>query len=386
MIRLRNKNRCSGCTACANSCPHQAIRMQPDRLGFCYPVVDEAVCTDCGICEAVCPFHPSAEDIDLPLPYAVRHRDMQQVAVSQSGAAFIALSDWVLEQGGIVYGVGYAEGFRVVHKRAVTSEERDEFRGSKYVQSDLNNVFKQVKQDLKAGKAVLFSGTPCQTAGLNAYIGKQLRSNLYLVDIVCHGVPAPYIWRDYLVYLERKYKNKIVKVDFRNKQLFGWHDHRETFVFSDGKMKCEKSFTYLFYKHIIFRKSCSNCPFTNFNRPSDITIADFWGWDKVDFKLNSDDKGISLILINTNKGKHTFEKIQNNINFVEIDLKNCSQPNLEHPSEPHPLRDKFEKDYIKHGFKYILKKYGDKSYRYKFEILHRKINIAKKLFIQKLTK
>ena len=105
MIRFGNKNQCSGCTACANSCPHQAIRMQPDRLGFCYPVVDETICTDCGICEAVCPFHPSAENIDLPLPYAVRHKDMQQVAASQSGAAFIALSDWVLEQGGIVYGV-----------------------------------------------------------------------------------------------------------------------------------------------------------------------------------------------------------------------------------------------------------------------------------------
>ena len=146
MIRFGNKNQCSGCTACANSCPHQAIRMQPDRLGFCYPVVNETVCTDCGICEAVCLFHPSAEDIDLLLPYAVRHKDMQQVAASQSGAAFIALSDWVLEQGGIVYGAGYAEGFCVVHKRAVTREERDEFRGSKYVQIDLGSLFLQIRQ------------------------------------------------------------------------------------------------------------------------------------------------------------------------------------------------------------------------------------------------
>ncbi|MCR8916918.1 Coenzyme F420 hydrogenase/dehydrogenase, beta subunit C-terminal domain [Bacteroides sp. ET225] len=389
MIQIDNKYQCSGCTACASICTHNAITMQPDTMGFLYPIADIEKCVNCDLCNAVCAFN-NHYDTSLNLShisaYAARHKDMHEIETSRSGAVFIAISDWILKQGGVIYGAGYTDHFKVVHKRATTKSERNEFKGSKYVQSDLNNTFKQIKQDLKAGKIVLFSGTPCQTAGLNAFVGKQLRLNLYLVDIVCHGVPSPYIWRDYLIYLERKYKNKIIKVNFRNKQLFGWNDHKETFVFSDGKMQCEKSFTYLFYKHIMFRKSCSNCPFTNFNRPSDVTIADFWGWDKIDFSLNRDDKGISLILINTGKGKDLFEKSQNDMNFIEVELKNCLQPNLEHPSELHPLRDQFENDYKKYGFQYILKKYGDKGWRYKIEILRQKINTAKKLITQKLIK
>ena len=133
-----------------------------------------------------------------------------------------------------MYGAGYKDHFRVVHKRAATKEERDEFRGSKYVQSDLTGVFRQVKEDLRNGLAVLFSGTPCQTSGLNAFVGKKLRENLYLIDIVCHGVPGPYIWRDYLAYLEKKHGSKITYVNFRDKELYGWRAHKETFKFENG--------------------------------------------------------------------------------------------------------------------------------------------------------
>ena len=171
MLGLRDKKQCSGCTACMNSCPHQAIRMQPDRLGFLYPRIDRTLCTRCGVCEKVCPFTGQARlEAGRPLPaaYAVRHQDLRQVAASQSGAAFIALSDSVMELGGVVYGAGYEGHFRVVHQRAVTVDERDRFRGSKYVQSDLGTAFQSVKTDLQAGKTVLFTGTPCQTAGLSA--------------------------------------------------------------------------------------------------------------------------------------------------------------------------------------------------------------------------
>ena len=237
MINITNKADCCGCTACASICPHKAITMKPDTLGFLYPEVDKGKCTDCGLCEKVCAFNDNYDkslNLDTPDVYGARHKNMQEVETSRSGAAFIAISDWILDQGGVVYGVGYKDHFRVAHKRATSKEERDEFKGSKYVQSDLSDIFLQVRKDLKEGKIVLFSGTPCQTAGLNSFIGKKLRQNLYLVDIVCHGVPGPYIWRDFMAYLEKKQGSKICWVDFRDKQKFGWTAHKETFKFVKG--------------------------------------------------------------------------------------------------------------------------------------------------------
>lgn len=240
MIQITDKSQCCGCTACASICAHDAITMQPDALGFLYPVVDKDKCVDCGLCEKVCAFndhYDTSLNLSQPDAYAARHKDMQEVETSRSGAAFIAISDYVLENGGVVYGAGYADHFRVVHKRATTKEERDEFKGSKYVQSDLDHVFRQVKKDLKDGLTVLFSGTPCQTAGLNSYIGKKLRENLILVDIVCHGVPSPYMWRDYIAYLEKKQGDKICWVNFRDKQKYGWKAHHETFKFVNRGVK-----------------------------------------------------------------------------------------------------------------------------------------------------
>ena len=237
MIKINDPADCCGCTACASICNHDAITMEPDALGFLYPKVDESKCVECGLCEKVCAFNENYDKtLNLPKPdaYAARHKDMDEVMKSRSGAAFVAISDYILEQGGVVYGAGYKDHFRVAHKRATTKVERDEFRGSKYVQSDLTGVFRMVKQDLKNGLTVLFSGTPCQTSGLNSYVGKKLRENLVLIDIVCHGVPGPYIWRDYLAYLEKKQGDTITMVNFRDKEVVGWKAHRETFKFRMG--------------------------------------------------------------------------------------------------------------------------------------------------------
>ena len=366
MIRIEHPEDCCGCTACASICPHNAISMKPDTLGFLYPEVDMEKCVDCGLCEKVCAFNDNYDtslSLSQPDVYAARHKDMQEIETSRSGAAFIALSDWVIEHGGIVYGAGYTDHFRVVHKRAVSKEERNEFKGSKYVQSDLTGVFRQVKADLKAGLLVMFSGTPCQTAGLNSYVGKKLRENLYLVDIVCHGVPGPFIWRDYLAYLERKHGDKICWVNFRDKQLYGWTAHHESFKFVNGGGKM--TFTYTFYKHIMFRHSCGVCPYTNTHRPSDITLADFWGWEKTDPTFNVDDKGVSLVLINTEKGRKLFEAVKDNMNIIPVKLEDCLQPNLQHPSIIHPKRMDFERDYARKGFEYVMKKYGDMGWRYR---------------------
>lgn len=370
MINIKDKAQCCGCTACASICPKEAITMVPDVLGFKYPKVDLSKCIECGLCEKVCVFNDNydkSQNLKEPKIYAARHKDIHEIETSRSGAAFIAISDYVLDNGGIIYGVGYKDHFRVVHKRATTKEERNEFKGSKYVQSDLDGIFKQVKEDLKKGYTVLFSGTPCQTAGLNSYVGKKLRENLILVDIVCHGVPSPYIWRDYLAYIEKKYKSNIAKVDFRDKSRIGWSGHIESFVFENGNKIESKLYTNLFYKHIMFRKSCSVCHYTNFKRPSDITLADFWGWYKTDPNINADNKGISLVLVNTEKGRELFEAVKDRMTVVPARLKDCLQPNLQHPSAIHPKRMEFERDYQRKGFLYVMRMYGDMGINYQMK-------------------
>lgn len=365
-VNIVNPDDCCGCTACASICPHDAIIMQPDVMGFLYPIVDATKCIDCGLCQKVCAFNANydrSKNLPKPIVYGARHKDMKQVATSRSGAAFIALSDVVLKAGGVVYGAGYADHFRVVHKRATTPQERDEFKGSKYVQSDLTGVFRQVKKDLQNGLTVMFSGTPCQTSGLASYIGKKLGENLFLVDIVCHGVPSPYIWRDFIEYVEKKHGDTVCWVNFRDKEKFGWAAHRETFKFVNrgGKM----SFTFMFYRHIIFRHSCGKCHFTNTTRPSDITIADFWGWEKTNPDFNLDDKGVSLLLVNTEKGRRLLELAKEDLVMFPAKLEDCLQPNMLHPTRIHPNRMDFERLYARRGYLAAMKRYGDIGLRYK---------------------
>lgn len=378
MIQILDRSACCGCSACKSICPKNAIRMKPDDMGFLYPDVDTTLCVDCGLCEKVCTFNANYDkslNLMSPTFYAVRHKDMHEVCTSRSGAAFIALSDWILERNGVVYGAGYVDHFRVVHKRAETREQRDEFKGSKYVQSDLNDIYLQIKRDLLDGRFVLFSGTPCQTSGLSSFIGVKLRQKLYLVDIVCHGVPSPYIWRDYLTYVEHNRGEKIVSVDFRDKTELGWAAHKESFTFPSGK-EYRKTYTYMFYEHIMFRPSCKVCHFANLERPSDLTLADFWGWQRADKYLNIDDKGISLVICNTQQGQQLLKDVVKYINVMEVDKANCLQPNLQKPSEFNSRYLKFEHDYVKKGFKYVARKYGDLGIRYILKCLVQKSRTA----------
>lgn len=359
MIQITNPVDCCGCTACASICNHEAITMKPDALGFLYPEVDTEKCTNCGLCEKVCSFNDNYDtslNFKEPIAYGARHKDIDEVMKSRSGAVFVALSDYVLDNGGIVYGAGYTDHFRVIHKRAVTKEERDEFRGSKYVQSDMTTVFGQVKNDLKNGLTVLFSGTPCQTSGLNSYVGKGLRDRLILVDIVCHGVPSPFIWRDYLNYIEKTENTTIYIVNFRDKEQYGWSAHYETLKNGLNKIINKTAwYSKMFQQNIMFRQSCGNCHFCNTIRPSDITIADFWGWKKTDSVINKDERGLNLVLVNTKKGIDLFGSITEKLDVFDVTPDSYMQPNLQHPSVIHRKRMQFEKDYKKYGFEYVYK-------------------------------
>ncbi len=369
MIQILNKEDCCGCTACASICASNAITMKPDDLGYLYPEINTSLCTDCGLCNKVCAFQ-NGYDTSLkkktPIAYAVRHKNLKELETSRSGAMFIALSDYILSLGGVVYGAGYAEHFRVVHKRANSKDLRNEFKGSKYVQSDLDHTFLQVKTDLKNGLTVLFSGTPCQTASLNEFLGKRLKDNLVLVDIVCHGVTSPYIWEDYLCFLEKKRKQKIIKVDFRDKSL-GWNMQRESFIFNDGKKEIRSTFSFLYIKNIMIRPSCAKCKYSNISRPSDITIGDFWGWEKTDAYFNKDNKGCSLVFINTEKGEKIWDTINSQLNFISANISNCMQPNLKQPTVLSKHSSDFAKSYKTKGFLNVAKHYGNLSFKYKIE-------------------
>ena len=360
MIRITNYADCCGCTACASICAHKAITMKADALGFFYPEVDETKCVECGLCETVCEFHPHydlSDNLPEPEAYVGRHKDIEHVHKSQSGAAFIPISDYILNLGGVIYGAGFDKLFRVTHKRALTTQERDEFRGSKYVQSDLNGVFQQVKQDLKAGKTVLFSGTPCQTAGLKSFVGKRMRENLVLVDLVCHGVGAPNLWRDYLDLLERRQKDKLCAVTFRDKK-YGWQSHVETLHFTHGKTMGKRIFATLYAWRFALRKSCGICPYCNTRRPSDLTIADFWGKDNAATKFCQDNKGCSMVFVNTEKGRTIWDTIRKEHPFKLIPAENCIQPNLLQPTVLPSQSEQFEKDYVTLGLEAALRNYG----------------------------
>lgn len=354
MISLVNKD-CCGCTLCESVCNHHAIMMVKDSLGFMYPKIDSALCIECGACEALCPFtHPFVQSLDNQSAYAVRHKDLKEVQQSRSGAAFVAMSDYILEQGGLIYGACFDKNFNIVHKCAVDRNGRDEFRGSKYAQSTFN-LYRQIKSELANSYIVLFSGTPCQVAALKRYVPKSLQKNLYTIDIICHGVASPQVWNDFLTYIQEFERKKILVANFRDKEIFGWDGlHRESFYFDDGRLR---TYPYTYYQPFLLRESCSYCPYTTLNRCSDITLGDLWGWKKIVPHFTNDNLGVSLVICNTSKGHYLFNQIQQNINSVSVEIKECIQPNLLRPTSEDERRKKFELDYMAKGFRYVLKKY-----------------------------
>lgn len=366
MIDLSHREQCCGCTSCATICPTKAITMQADALGFMYPHIDKEKCINCGLCEKACNFkklvkEPLAADKSSQI-YACRMKDMQEVAKSQSGGATEAIAEWILANGGVVYGAAFGEHFKVEHQRAENQSERDKQRGSKYVQSDIGNCFEKVRNDLKDGRYVLFTGTGCQVSGLLQYIqsAKIDSTKLYTCDLICHGVPSPKLWQDYVTYLEeKKLKKPITKAVFRDKEHYGWKSHKETFFTSFTSFT---SFTYIFYDHIAFRPSCKICPYASTKRLSDFTVCDFWGYEKTVPEMGNDNKGLSLMFVSTEKAKKAFDEFNSKLNYKEMDEKDVLQPNMQHPTIMNINTEKFENDYINHGFEYIMRKYGHEPF------------------------
>lgn len=359
---VADKENCTGCTACEKVCPVSAIRMTVDAEGFLYPEISSELCTTCGLCHKICPLtrRNQFEKKALQRVYAVKHRDTNVRSKSSSGGMFTAISEYILSKNGVIYGAVYDCNFVVRHGRAQTGEERDKMRGSKYVQSSLGDTLINVKSDLEGGRIVLFTGTPCQCAAVRKYLANVDCSRLYIMDLLCDGTPSPKFFKEYIAFIAKKNKDKVIDINFRDK-MFGWNNKVmkiEMRKQSYCKKASDDGFYQLFFNHILLRPSCYTCIYANKNREGDITVGDFWGIDEINSDF-SDENGVSLVIINTPKGERIFEAIKNQLDISCQTMEDAEkkQLRLSKPARMGTRRNEFWKDYQTKGIEYVLKKY-----------------------------
>lgn len=349
MVDKFDKKDCCGCSVCANVCPKGCISMTPDEEGFLYPEIDKSVCVECGLCVKRCPIINNAkyETALSPLAYIVQSKDKNILRRSTSGGCFSLIAQWVIEQGGAVFGAAFDDDMEVCHIEAEDSECLKKFQGSKYVQSNIGDSYKEAKNELENGKYVCFSGTPCQIAGLKSYLNKDY-SNLVTVDVVCHGVSSPKFWNKYKVYYENKYGAKIINASFRNKK-YGYNRSSMQLDFSNGnsinRFTMDDYFLSAFFAEICSRPSCHNCAFKITNRNSDFTIFDCW--NATAFSKQMTKEGATNLFVHTYTGRKIFESIKSGMIYEEIDYKKAVKsdgPMMVSSTVPNINRTDFFKD------------------------------------------
>lgn len=315
---LEKKEDCSGCTACVNVCPKQCIEMKTDSEGFYYPIIDGEKCIHCNLCKKVCPSNFVLKKEHKPQAYVGYNADKQVRKNSSSGGIFSALADEILLHEGWVYGAAFDDCFMVRHIGTKNKTDVEKLRTSKYVQSDLREVFPAIKEQLNNGELVYFSGTPCQVEGLLSYLGKDYE-NLYTQDIICHGVPSPAVWEAYLQLVKGKKKD----VSFRDKK-YGWH-YFSMRIRTDKKKHIKRldqdTYVRLFLDNVTLRPSCYACHFKKEIRNSDFTLADCWNGKNFGLSIKDDDKGLSMIFVNSEKGKKLLKTLDKTVVSEEIDYE-----------------------------------------------------------------
>ncbi len=373
---------CSGCTACKEICPVNAIEMRADEHGFVYPVTDETLCIHCGKCEQVCAcIKTNYTDNTNFKTFAYIHRDKNVLRNSSSGGLFTGITDVVLECRGVIYGAVLDEELRVHYKRADNSQQRDAMRGSKYVQSYLDDTFRSIKEDLKNEKIVFFIGTPCQVNGLKNFIKCDNHiintEKLITCDLICNGVPSPLIWKEHVKLLEKKYGRKVQGYSFRPKK-WGWNVHREIAYLGDDKKEVFSTFwtdlyRNLYYSRLVMRESCYSCPYSTMNRQGDITIGDCRHIEQLYPNMETYD-GVSLAILNTEKGKRFFLEAAQKADIYPVNINKIMQPTLVAPGEKPNNSDQFWRNYRKGGYEYAVKQYYGKYCTEKYlikKILHK---------------
>ncbi len=349
MISIKSKYDCCGCEACAQRCVHNAISMKRDKEGFLYPIIDPNKCTKCDICEKVCPVINQKLPSEPIKTYAAKNKDEIVRLQSSSGGIFTLLATKTINNRGVVFGAKFNEQWEVVHDSAETIDDLAKFRGSKYVQSRINDNYIKVEQFLKQGRQVLFSGTPCQIAGLKRYLIKEYQ-NLICVDIICHGVPSPMVWQKYKAQFELSDTSSI---SFRDKSN-SWKSY-EVVVSKDQKEVVRETvgqnvYMKIFLSDLCLRPSCAICPAKDGKSKSDITIADFWGIQHIHPEFD-DDKGCNLVLINSEKGIELFNSLDE-CDKIESDFNTAIKYNhsyFKSVSEP-KYRKYFFDNFDKYGF------------------------------------
>lgn len=362
MIEIVDKSQCSGCTACVNICPQKCIIMQPDAEGYLYPSVDRKICVECGLCEKTCPINKPLNLRDYETKaFALQHKDIAIRESSASGGAFTAIASAVLKKGGVVFGGSYGKRFKVEHNYITTMEDLSLLRGSKYVQSDVQQAFQQVKLFLKKDRWVCFSGTPCQVNGLRSYLRMDYEK-LILVDLVCHGIPSPKLWTKFIDYVSEHNGSNLEYVSFRDK-YYGYSGSTMALGYSDGKTYYNNRWVQ-FYKHTFFadlntRPSCFKCHFKTVKRESDFTLYDCWHIGNYDKSMDND-RGVTMVLVHSEKAEQLIEEIKSTVKWCEANVEetiNTDGRLAVECTKPNPHREQFFKDCEKMEMKELIKKY-----------------------------
>ena len=358
--RILDKSQCCGCKACAVICPVDAISFEEDQEGFQYPVIQMEKCIHCEKCDQVCPVENINNSGFALHAYAAIHKDQQTLKRSSSGGAFSAIAETVLHKDGVVFGAVLREN-KVMHCSTTNLDGLDAMRGSKYVQSDLEDTLQEVVQYIRQNKTVLFSGTPCQCAAVRNLVGKN-EERLITLDFVCHGVPSPAVFSDYIEWLSRKYCSEIKYIGFRAKtpKCMGII---ETFNFAEkNKQNVAYNSKYLtgFLKNILFRPSCYTCPYARKQRVSDITVCDFWGCERYYPQLDAK-KGISGIIVNSEIGDRWVDEAASMLELIPttVDIIAAGNANMNYPTPKPKERDMFYEDRVILEFDELADKYLD---------------------------
>lgn len=319
---ISSSKECTGCGACQQICPKKCITMAPDKEGFLYPVVDESKCVKCGRCVKVCQLEhivPEQKDcLENVKAWAAKLRNKEKVMKSASGGAFVAIAEYILENEGIVFGCAYNEKMQVIHRSVSRMADLPLLQSSKYVQSNTLSTFAEAKKYLDEGRIVLYSGTPCQIAGLRLFLGNDY-DKLYTIDLICHGVPSPMLFQKYLVWLGKENGGRITRYNFRDKRKRGWND---SFICSYSAGNNER-FSYAeydpYFKHFLlqdtYRECCYNCLFSKPERCADFTIGDYWGIQHIHPEFE-DSTGVSALIANTRKGVAFLSALENKVDLL----------------------------------------------------------------------
>lgn len=360
MLEIKDKKNCCGCAACAQICPKRCISMEADQEGFYYPIVEKRNCINCGRCKAVCPFLKKGECLEVLNAYGGYSKDAEVRETSSSGGIFSLLASYMILSGGVVFGISMSDDCKSAYYREVQDiKDLKYLQGSKYLQAEPGDTYIKVKKYLEAGKKVLFTGTVCQINGLRLYLGKAY-SQLYCMDVICHGVPSARLWKKYVNHIEKKYKAKLRNINFRCKGKKSVNvkmnkaDNKFQYIYIP---KDEDPYMQMFLKNYCLRLSCYEC-FAKSKKLADITVGDLWGAEKIVSELN-DGKGMSFIIVRTQKGQELFNVIKKDIIFEEVSYQEgvrynpCEYSSVSRPAQ----RCTFFLDMDVLSFKRLQKKY-----------------------------